>query len=249
MASATGIPDQNPETLVGHDEEEPLLGRPGDAKQQDGAPLWANLWIGTGVVAQAGIWILAAIVWGAVFSHKLIYFSAHPLLNSAGILLATQAALILQPTNTPTQKRQGAYIHAALHLLSFGSLLAGLIIIEQNKFGHGGTHFESPHAILGLITYLLLLIQALVGFTQFFTPKLYGSLENAKKVYKYHRASGYVILTTALATVAAATQTDYVKGDLGIQLWAVIVASVVTLAGVLPRIKKQKLGLGGVRDV
>jgi hypothetical protein len=46
MASATGIPDQNPETLVGHDEEEPLLGRPGDAKQQDGTPLWANVWIG-----------------------------------------------------------------------------------------------------------------------------------------------------------------------------------------------------------
>jgi type IV secretory pathway TrbD component len=74
-------------------------------------------------------------------------------------------------------------------------------------------------------------------------------VENAKKVYKYHRAGGYVILTTALATVAAATQTDYVKGILGIQLWAVIVASVVTLAGVLPRIKKQKLGLGVARDV
>jgi hypothetical protein len=33
---------------------------------------------GTGVVAQAGAWILAAIVWGSVFSHDLILFSAHP---------------------------------------------------------------------------------------------------------------------------------------------------------------------------
>jgi len=34
--------------------------------------------IGTGVIAQVGIWILAAIVWSAVFSHDLMLFSAHP---------------------------------------------------------------------------------------------------------------------------------------------------------------------------
>lgn len=33
---------------------------------------------GTGVVAQAGAWIIAAIVWGAVFSNDLMLFSAHP---------------------------------------------------------------------------------------------------------------------------------------------------------------------------
>jgi len=96
---------------------------------------------------------------------------------------------------------------------------------------------------MGLITYILLLIQATIGFTQYFVPQLYGSVDNAKKIYKYHRMSGYVILTLGLVTMAAATQTDYSKGILHIQLWAVLVASVVTLAGVLPRIKKQKLGL------
>lgn len=33
---------------------------------------------GTAAVAQGGIWILAAIVWGAILSQKLIFFSAHP---------------------------------------------------------------------------------------------------------------------------------------------------------------------------
>ena len=96
---------------------------------------------------------------------------------------------------------------------------------------------------MGLITYVLLLVQATIGFTQYFVPQLYGSIDTAKKIYKYHRMSGYVILTLGLATVAAATQTDYSKEILHIQLWAVVVASVITLAGVLPRIKKQKLGL------
>ncbi|KAF2426218.1 hypothetical protein EJ08DRAFT_651896 [Tothia fuscella] len=238
MASATGMPEYAPT------EQEPLLGRPGDAAQKEGRPLYDNLVIGTGVVAQAGVWILAAVVWGAIFSHDLIVpFSAHPLLNSAGLVLLAQGALILQPTHTAEQKRQGTYAHAAFNNLAMLSLIAGLVCIEVNKINHNGTHFESPHAIMGLTTYILLIIQAIVGITQYFAPSLYGGVDNAKKIYKYHRVLGYVIFTLMLTTVCAATQTDYNKGVLGIQLWAVIVASVLTLAGVVPRIKKQKLGL------
>ena len=164
-------------------------------------------------------------------------------MSQAGLLLVTQAALILQPTHTAEQKKNGTYIHAALVDVGLAALIAGLVIIEYNKFDHGGIHFESPHAILGLITYILLILQALVGFTQYFVPQLYGGVDNAKKVYKYHRASGYVILTLSLATVCAATQTTFNTGVLQIQLWAVIVVSVLTLAGILPRVKKQKLGL------
>lgn len=149
---------------------------------------------------------------------------------------------MLQPTHTPEQKKQGTYAHAGLNGAAFAAAVAGLVIIEINKFAHKGTHFESPHAILGLITYILLLVQALVGFTQYFVPALYGGVDNAKSVYKYHRMSGYVILILMFATVCAATQTPFNENVLQMQLWAVIVASVITLAGILPRIKMQKLG-------
>lgn len=83
-----------------------------------------------------------------------------------------------------------------------------------------------------------------MGFTAYFFPKVYGSVDNAKSLYKWHRLSGYIILVLMLATVAAATQTDYNKGILDIKLWAVLISAVLVLVGVLPRIKKQKLGLG-----
>ncbi|KAF2455243.1 eukaryotic cytochrome b561-domain-containing protein [Lineolata rhizophorae] len=241
MASATGMPDQST-AAMGRGEEEPLLGRAGDASQEEDKPLYYNFVLGTGMLAQAGIWVLTAIVWGNIFSNNLIFFSPHPLLNSAGILLITQAALILQPTHTPSQKRYGTWSHAALVDVGVASLIAGLVIIEINKFGHGGTHFDSPHSIMGLITYILVILQASVGFTSYFVPQLYGGEDRAKSVYKYHRMSGYVILTLAYATICAATQTFYAKNFLHMQLWSVIVASVITLAGLLPRIKKQKLG-------
>lgn len=45
MASATGIPS-NAAAARGQSEEEPLLGRRGDASQAEGEPLYHNLWIG-----------------------------------------------------------------------------------------------------------------------------------------------------------------------------------------------------------
>ncbi|KAF2711344.1 hypothetical protein K504DRAFT_480414 [Pleomassaria siparia CBS 279.74] len=242
MASVTGIPE-NGNPTQGTSEEEPLLGRRGDASQTDGEPLYWNLWLGTAPIAQAGIWILAAIVWGAIFSNQLIFFSSHPLLNSAGLLLITQSALILQPTHTPSQKRTGTTAHFLFNLIGITSLLAGLIIIEINKAGPGHEHFESPHAILGLTFYITIFLQAIVGFTQYYTPSLYGDVNQAKAIYKYHRISGYVIATLGLATVCAATWTTYNLNVGGIQHWAIILASVLVLTGLLPRIRLQKLGL------
>jgi len=74
MASATGIPEQNP-AQQGRGEDEPLLGRAGDASQQDGKGIQFNFVLGTpqprllrcpsltsstgtAIIAQAGIWIV-----------------------------------------------------------------------------------------------------------------------------------------------------------------------------------------------
>lgn len=122
-------------------------------------------------------------------------------------------------------------------------LIAGLVVIEYNKISHGGQHFRSPHAILGLATYGWMFLQALVGFTAYFTPMVYGSRENAKRTYRWHRASGYVLLVLMFATVAAATRTDFAVKVLEMNLWAVVVAGVVTLVGVVPRVKRAKFGL------
>ena len=122
------------------------------------------------------------------------------------------------------------------------SLIAGFIIIEYNKFNNGAAHFQSLHGILGLTTYILLVLQGLVGLAQFYIPALFGGVDNAKAVYKYHRISGYLVSILALITVATATQTGFNKASLHIRLWAVLLTSAFILAGLIPRIKKQKLG-------
>ena len=90
MASATGIPQENPATQ-GRGEDEPLLGRAGDASQQEGKGLQFNFVLGkslmhgiqlmltltapgTAIIAQAGIWIVCWPPLPAKASNQLTRF-------------------------------------------------------------------------------------------------------------------------------------------------------------------------------
>lgn len=179
--------------------------------------------------------------------HPLSFFSLHPLFNSTAAVIAVESVLILQPTHTASQKRVGTLSHASLHFLAVCFFIAAFTVIETTKSAHGAPHFTSAHGRLGLATYAVLALQALVGFTQYFTPGLYGGVDRAKRVYKWHRALGYVILLLLLATVAAATQTETGRDFLELRLWAVLGAAGLVLLGVLPRVKKEKFGFGGAR--
>jgi len=132
-------------------------------------------------------------------------------------------------------------IHGSLNGLAFLAYFAALAIMYYLHRNSG--HFGSIHGKAGIVTYAVLMVQAAIGFTMYVTPSLYGGMDNAKAVWKYHRMSGYVVATLALGTVAAATQTTYNQNVLHINLWVVLVCDVLVLAGLLPRVKLQKLGM------
>ncbi|PSR83253.1 hypothetical protein BD289DRAFT_483436 [Coniella lustricola] len=270
MASATGIPERQPNELNRAAETQPLLGEPGDVTQRPHESIFKNLISGTAWLAQVGALLLLILVWAAVLSHPPLIplFSPHPLLQSLGILLVIQAILILQPTHaeSPTSKATGARLHATLNALSFTVLLAGVAIIEANKFSQGpGSHFHSVHGYLGVITSIVLLLQYIVGLLMWVAPGWLGrhvlrfgsggsggseeeeeedAEQRGKALWKYHRASGYgVVLVLLLATVVTAPDTAFNVNVLGIPTWAVAVAVALVVVGVYPRLKASKLGL------
>ena len=169
-------------------------------------------------------------------------FSAHPLLQSVAVFALIQSVLFLQPTHTAEQKRLGQLVHAWLNLLAFLLLVAGIVIIEYNKYVSHGEHFHSVHAYFGVTTSALLALQYFVGFTMWATPWLYGGEARARSVWKYHRISGYTTLLLLLATVAYATGTDYNVNVLRIQWWAMLLGVGLVVAGIASRVQVQKLG-------
>ncbi|KAJ5648479.1 hypothetical protein N7490_004851 [Penicillium lividum] len=222
-------------------ENEPLLDQSGDVAQEN---IWVNLVSDVAGLAQFGIWVFAALVWTNILAQPIILFSAHPLLASSGLLLQIQGTLILQPTSTPSQKRIGARAHYTIQLLSTILFISAFIVIEVNKGSH--PHFASAHGILGLLTIIFVVLQSLFGIVQYFLPVIVlGSVDNGKKLYKYHRWSGYVALLVLEIPTAiwGATQTDYSIAVLHILLWAVLAAFAAVIIGVGARIRKHKLGL------
>ncbi|KAK6507347.1 hypothetical protein TWF481_005784 [Arthrobotrys musiformis] len=198
--------------------------------------------VGTGFLAQIGLLILTLTVWCSIFSLPLGLFTFHPLFNSLGVLLVFEAILLLQPTHTSSQKVNGAITHSILTGLSLLLLVGAGVTIVLNKIRIKHAHFDSTHAILGLVVYILVLAQTIVGFAQFYAPHVFGSVENAKAIYKYHRIAGYTIQLLLVATLLAASRTTFALGPLDFKTWKVAIGSSLVVLGVFPRIKKEKLG-------
>jgi len=83
------------------------------------------------------------------------------LFNSTALILLTNSILFLQPTHTPEQKRAGAVTHGIANSIAVASFTTAVIIIIYNKAAHDAAHFTTAHGKIGLITYILLIIQVL----------------------------------------------------------------------------------------
>ncbi|KAJ6441887.1 Protein arginine N-methyltransferase [Purpureocillium lavendulum] len=247
MASATGLPRRPPNGAEADDaaptgETEPLLGRPGDAAQLEGAAYWTNLTLGTAVLAQFGAVILLGIVWASVFTGPLILFSAHPLAQSLAVFVLVQSVLFLQPTHTAAQKRAGRRVHAALNLAALLLLVFGVAVVEYNKVAGGNPHFHSVHAYFGVATCVVLVVQYFVGFTMWATPALYGGEARARALWRWHRVFAYaVVLPLLLVTVFFTAYTPYNVGILKMKWWGLLIALVLVVVGVYPRTPLHKI--------
>ncbi|KAK4162242.1 cytochrome b ascorbate-dependent protein 3 [Cladorrhinum sp. PSN259] len=249
-------PEQQQQQSNGHyhqeeSEHEPLLGNPGSALQKPNSPMYKNLILGTGFLALLGSLLLPISVLGIVLTHKVIpLVSPHLILQSLATSTLVLAILLLQPTSfsNPDAKKTAAKWHALLQILSFLLFTAGVTIIEVNKHVNGMLHFHSAHAVFGIITYAILVVQYLFGFTIYVTPKIWGqSGERAKSLYKYHRYVGYLLLILVLVTVSAANWTDYVRKFLELPRFVFPLATGLIVVGVFPRVQKTKLGYVRVR--
>lgn len=119
---------------------------------------------------------------------------------------------------------------------------AAVILTNKHKQNNPHPHFHSVHAYLGVTTVALLTGQYTIGVLMWAVPAAFGGEERAKKVWKYHRMGGYVILAMLLATVIAATKTPYNKGVLDIKTWSVAIAAALIVVGVYPRVSVTKFG-------
>ncbi|WWC63132.1 uncharacterized protein I303_105732 [Kwoniella dejecticola CBS 10117] len=217
--SAPLLPSTNvhPESEVSAQRSGTSESAPGPAGRLDMVPTTRDK------VALTSIFVGLALVlgtsWYLVFSGDLKamgWFAVHPPMQSLAITAFLLGITPLQPPGTNSsikatrfKSHQNIMLGLALPILTIGS-----VAMVYNKYLHGAPHFTSWHGKLGLISICWILAQASIGAASvWFDGKLFGGKESAKRVYKYHRLSGYLLITLMLSTIyLAGIHSDWANG-------------------------------------
>jgi len=202
------------------------------------------------VITFAGLLLFLVTTWFLVFSHnpyQLGYFAFHPTLQSLSIALFTLGILQLQPTATPQSKALGLTRHQIIQLTGFSTITVGVTFMFINKIVIHHHHFETWHGVFGLIAYIWLIVQsAFGGLSVWFGGKAFGGLAKAKATWKFHRASGYVLLVWLFVTAYLAGEwSDWANNVSGpvLRASAYVVAPLMVVIGVGGRTRLWKMKL------
>lgn len=156
------------------------------------------------VVAMVSAITFLVVTWIVTFTSgtSFYWFGWHPLLESLSIALFTYGILTLQPTAHPRTKAAGLTRHQlAMIVIGFPVAFLGYAAIFANKVMHDHPHFTSWHGTFGLITFIFMVVQIVLGGgSVWFDGALFGGNPKAKLVWKYHRAVGYTAFSLCLIT-------------------------------------------------
>ncbi|WVQ81919.1 hypothetical protein IAT38_004046 [Cryptococcus sp. DSM 104549] len=167
-------------------------------------PTWKDK-VGVGLVL-AGIALFVPLTWYLVLSGGIkgkAWFAVHPPLQSLALAAFVIGVTPLQPPPPTSQSRPPRLLaHQVIFLaLSLPLMILGASTIAWNKHLHSANHLTTWHAKFGALVVLWAVVQAAVGAgSVWFGGKAFGGGDKARKVYKWHRFSGYILITLSLIT-------------------------------------------------
>ncbi|KAI8638678.1 eukaryotic cytochrome b561-domain-containing protein [Parasitella parasitica] len=193
----------------------------------------------------SGLALFVGLVVSVLVRIPLSIFTYHPIFMTTFVVLVTEGVSLLQPTATVAEKKRGLKCHAIIQTLCYLSAISGFSLIIYNKIISGKHHFESFHGQMGLFVFIYLFIQAVFGLSMAFLPKLiFGSVEKAKSLWKYHRMFGYILLLLVWFTAQLGVRADYMYNNLYNPhlIWLHWVSLVLVFGGLFARIRFKKWG-------
>ncbi|KAG9304956.1 hypothetical protein G9A89_003125 [Geosiphon pyriformis] len=192
-------------------------------------------------VATAGSLFFTGTIWYVNLQGEYNHFIWHPILMSASVFLLTQGVLVLQQTSRPREKKRGLNFHLVLQYLSVITAFIGFLVAFYHRTINKKQHFKSTHSLLGLAALWLIFMQIMFGVAIVNITRLFGGLVEAKKMYKYHRMTGYLFLITAWLAMISGTQVGRTKREFQYE-WVWLLLSCVTIFALVRRVVIRKMG-------
>ncbi|KAL1916267.1 uncharacterized protein VTP21DRAFT_5884 [Calcarisporiella thermophila] len=195
-------------------------------------------------IAQIGAWVFAGAILLSLLAIPYDFFIFHPLLACLALVCLTEGITNLQPAHTQQEKKTGLIYHQFLNGLAATAIAAGNAIIFTNKVLNGKPHFQSLHSWFGVATLSYIVCQSLVGVSMVYFPNVFGGVQKARGMWRFHRMSGYAMLFLAWTTAVLGTNTSWARANLQPQFWVVVWGSVpVVLFGVVMGVRLSKFGI------
>lgn len=135
-------------------------------------------------------------------------------------------------------------VHEGFQLLGSLSILIGASAIFYNKILHSAPHFTSWHGLFGLISTCVILVQAFFGMLiGFETSRDYILGDSVgRKLWKFHRLSGYLLIFLMTITVLTVTKADWViMVTTKWSIWVLTISPIVALIGLLSLANPSKI--------
>ncbi|KAL7420796.1 hypothetical protein Q5752_004749 [Cryptotrichosporon argae] len=158
-----------------------------------------------------GLALFVPLTWSLVLTGNLRamgWFAPHPPLQSLALAFFVLGVTPLQPPppagglTAPTRAARLRTHQTLLLGVAVPALALGTASMWWNKHVHGAHHFTTWHAKFGLASVAWVVVQAGIGAASVWCGgKAFGGGDKAKRVYKYHRISGYALIT--LFTITA----------------------------------------------
>jgi len=196
--------------------------------------------------AQFGLALFAITLYSTIFSTDWSLFSWHPTLMGILVIAVSEGILILQPTTTKAEKESGLNYHRYIMSTGYLAAIGAFSVIYYNKSSHQSPHFASTHGKLGIATFSYLLVQLLFGVAMVFAPALFGGVNQAKALWKYHRISGYIVFVLVWVTAQFGAHTDWSVAKYPFPtftngIW--YLSAGLVAVGVFSRLRVGKLGI------
>ncbi|GAA5830486.1 hypothetical protein JCM11251_002487 [Rhodosporidiobolus azoricus] len=200
------------------------------------------------LLAQVGVVVATVVLWRVLWLHPAGLFTYHPSFQSLAFLGFLEGILLLQPQPpNAASKRKGLQLHQIFQYSSLVLIVVGASFIFYNKAIHGAKHITSWHATFGVITLSLIVLQIIFGALLVYSPLVqlfFLSPDHAKRLWKFHRMSGYVTLTFLTATPLLALASDWVRTNTSAwERWVIGLGLGAAGVGAAARIQTSKLGL------
>lgn len=202
-------------------------------------------------MAVGGVLTMVLCTWYLVLVNDPVakgVFAFHPPLQILSIGLFCLGILTLQPTNLArpkTKARASSRHQLIMFALGLPSIIFGTSAIWfAHRSGSGHSHHsKSWHGALGIAALVWMGVQIILGGgSVWFGGRLFGS--DPKRIYKYHRASGYLLIVLFLFVVhlgGAWSNFALKNSNTLFRFLAYLVAPILIITGIASRIRFNKM--------